>query len=96
MGVDDEVSGPYGLRCLMARRLVEAGVRFVQVTTSPGQPWDHHDKLGERLPKIAAETDQGAAALVKDLGRKGHARRNHRDVGWRVRPLANNAAQRRP
>ncbi len=70
-GVDDEVRGPYGLRCLMARRLVEAGVRFVQVTTSPGQPWDHHDKLEERMLKIAAETDQGAAALVKDLDARG-------------------------
>ena len=70
-GVDDKVRGPYGLRCLMARRLVEAGVRFVQVTNSPGQPWDHHDKLNERMPKITAETDQGAAALVKDLDQRG-------------------------
>src|SRR6185436_1538362 len=44
-GLDDPVAGPYGLRCLMARRLVEKGVRFVQVTTSPGQPWDHHNKI---------------------------------------------------
>lgn len=70
-GVDDEHRGPYGLRCLMARRLVEAGVRFVQVTTSPGQPWDHHDKLDERMSQITTETDQGAAALVKDLDQRG-------------------------
>jgi len=56
---------------LMARRLVESGVRFVQVTTSPGQPWDHHSKIKQGLPKISAETDQGTAALVKDLEQRG-------------------------
>ena len=69
--VDDPVRGPYGMRCLMARRLVEAGVRFVQVTTRPGQPWDQHSKLKKSLSKIAAETDQGAAALVRDLEERG-------------------------
>ena len=70
-GVDDPVSGSYGLRCLMARRLVEAGVRFVQVTTKPGQPWDHHSEITKGLPQIAKETDQGAAALVQDLEQRG-------------------------
>jgi len=51
--------------------LVEAGVRFVQVTTRPGQPWDHHSNLPTGLPRIAAETDQGAAALVQDLEQRG-------------------------
>ena len=70
-GIDDPVRGAYGMRCLMARRLVETGVRFVQVTTKPGQPWDHHNKLKTGLPVIANETDQGAAALVKDLDSRG-------------------------
>ena len=70
-GVDDPVRGAYGKRCLMARRLVEAGVRFVQVTTKPGQPWDQHTKMKEGLPQIATETDQGAAALVTDLEQRG-------------------------
>ena len=70
-GIDDPVRGPYGMRCLMARRLVESGVRFVQVTTRPGQPWDHHDKLKEGMPRIATETDRGAAALVRDLDQRG-------------------------
>jgi len=70
-GLDDPVRGLYGMRCLMARRLVEAGVRFVQVTTKPGQPWDHHNKIKEGLPVISTETDQGAAALVKDLEQRG-------------------------
>ena len=59
------------MRCLMARRLVEAGVRFVQVTTRPGQPWDQHSKLKKDLTKISTETDQGAAALVRDLEERG-------------------------
>ncbi len=70
-GIDDPVRGSYGLRCLMARRLVEAGVRFVQVTTKPGQPWDHHNELKKGMPVIATETDQGAAALVTDLEQRG-------------------------
>jgi hypothetical protein len=70
-GLDHPVTGPYGLRCLMARRLVEKGVRFVQVTTSPGQPWDHHNKIKQDLPKIASEVDQGSAALIKDLKSRG-------------------------
>jgi hypothetical protein len=70
-GLDNPLTASYGTRCLMARRLVEAGVRFVQVTTSPGQPWDTHNKSKEGIQKIAMETDQGAAALVKDLKSRG-------------------------
>jgi hypothetical protein len=70
-GLDNPATAKYGLRCLMARRLVEKGVRFVQVTTSPGQPWDHHNRIGKDLPKIATEVDQGSAALVKDLKSRG-------------------------
>ncbi len=70
-GIDDPHSGAYGLRCLMARRLVEQGVRFVQVTTSPGQPWDHHNSISKDMRKIASEVDQGSAALVQDLAARG-------------------------
>src|ERR1700736_2067938 len=70
-GLDNPATSNYGMRCLMARRLVEKGVRFVQVTTSPGQPWDHHNRINRDLPKIATEVDQGSAALVKDLKSRG-------------------------
>ncbi|MBL8174193.1 MAG: DUF1501 domain-containing protein [Bryobacterales bacterium] len=70
-GIDHPVAGPYGLRCLLARRLVEKGVRFVQVTTSPGQPWDHHSRIKQDMHKIATEVDQGSAALVEDLKNRG-------------------------
>jgi Protein of unknown function (DUF1501) len=70
-GLDNPLTASYGSRCLMARRLVEAGVRFVEVTTSPGQPWDTHNKIQSSMRKIAGATDQGAAALVKDLKSRG-------------------------
>lgn len=69
----DSKHGPtaeYGKRCLMARRLVEAGVRFVSIYLS-GQPWDTHSKNAETLKGLCAMTDQPSAALVQDLKRRG-------------------------
>ncbi|MDA0832685.1 MAG: DUF1501 domain-containing protein [Planctomycetota bacterium] len=70
-GLDNPATAKYGTRCLMARRLVESGVRFVQVTTSPGQPWDHHNDIKKGMDDIATATDQGATALIKDLKERG-------------------------
>ncbi len=73
-GLDNPVTAAYGSRVLMARRLVEAGVRFVQVfpPVSPSsQPWDNHNNLPRDLPNICRQTDQPSAALVKDLKRRG-------------------------
>jgi len=73
-GLDNPETAGYGLRCLMARRLVEAGVRFVQVfppVRTGLQPWDNHSNLSQDLPKICSYTDQGSAALVKDLKQRG-------------------------
>ena len=69
-GLDRPETEEYGRRCLLARRLVERGVRFVQLFLS-GQPWDTHDKNAERLKGLCARTDQPSAALVKDLKRRG-------------------------
>ena len=60
----------YATRCLMARRLVEAGVRFVQVFVGKGQPWDLHGSL-KRLPSMCRVSDQASAALVTDLKNRG-------------------------
>jgi hypothetical protein len=60
----------YAKRCLMARRLVEKGVRFVQVYLH-GQPWDTHDKNAEKLKDLCLMTDQPSAALVMDLKQRG-------------------------
>jgi hypothetical protein len=73
-GLEDPVTAGYGLRCLMARRLVEQGVRFVQVfpPLKPSfQPWDNHSDLEEGVTSIAGATDLPSAALVKDLKARG-------------------------
>jgi hypothetical protein len=60
----------FGTRCLIARRLIERGVRFVQVFTQ-NQFWDHHASIQEKLPPSCKKIDQGSAALVKDLKQRG-------------------------
>ncbi|MDB6038279.1 MAG: hypothetical protein JWM99_2120 [Verrucomicrobiales bacterium] len=65
-GIDVEATRDYGTRCLIARRLVERGVRFVQVL-NVGQSWDHHGGLIKALPNSCNAVDKPAAALVKDL-----------------------------
>lgn len=69
-GLDNKKTSEYGRRCLLARRLVEKGVRFVQVFLS-GQPWDTHDKNADKLRGLCAQTDQPSAALVQDLKQRG-------------------------
>ncbi|MCH2201854.1 MAG: DUF1501 domain-containing protein [Fuerstiella sp.] len=70
-GLDNPATAKYGKRCLMARRLVESGVRFVQVMTKPLQPWDHHRNIRTGMADIAVETDIGSTALVRDLKARG-------------------------
>lgn len=69
-GIDQEETREYGTRCLIARRLVERGVRFVQLFHA-GQPWDNHNSIATGLPAICRKTDQPSAALVKDLKQRG-------------------------
>jgi Protein of unknown function (DUF1501) len=69
-GIDNPKSAEYGKRCLLARRLVERGVRFVQIFLS-GQPWDTHSKNAESLKNLCAMTDGPSAGLVLDLKRRG-------------------------
>ena len=58
----------FAANCLLARRLIERGVRFVQLFDSD---WDHHGNLKTRLPAKCRDVDQGMAALVADLRRRG-------------------------
>ncbi|WP_437224551.1 DUF1501 domain-containing protein [Planctomicrobium sp. SH661] len=69
-GLDNPKTREYGSRCLIARRLVERGVRFVQLFHG-GQPWDNHGSIQETLPAICEKTDRPCAALVKDLKQRG-------------------------
>ena len=70
-GLDNPLTADLGTRCLMARRLVEAGVRFVQIFPEKGMPWDHHKQLKKEMVRICAKTDQPAMALIKDLKSRG-------------------------
>ena len=69
-GLDREESREYGTRCLIARRLIERGVRFVQLFLN-FQPWDTHSQNAKSLRSLCARTDQPSAALVKDLKQRG-------------------------
>jgi Protein of unknown function (DUF1501) len=64
-------SGTQGRQLLIARRLLERGVRMVQVWHGAGQPWDNHDDLEENHRKLARECDQPIGALLADLKQRG-------------------------
>jgi hypothetical protein len=71
-GLDQPASAAYGTRCLMARRLIESGVRFVQVyPDQEGQSWDSHSKLPTDLPRMCRMTDHATAGLLRDLAQRG-------------------------
>jgi hypothetical protein len=73
-GVGTGPTDDYGRRCLLARRLVEAGVRFVVVTSGGGpgnQQWDAHADVEENHLRMAAQVDRPIAALLTDLKRRG-------------------------
>jgi len=63
--------GTQGRQMLMARRLVERGVRFVQVWHGNGQPWDNHDDIEKNHRRLAKESDQAIGALLIDLKQRG-------------------------
>jgi hypothetical protein len=67
-GLDDPTTQHFATQCLMARRLAEKGVRFIQLTSSG---WDHHQKIREGLGGRAAATDKPMAGLIADLKRRG-------------------------
>ncbi len=73
-GLENPTTQDFGKRCLLARRLVERGTRFVQVWS--GQQgatgnWDNHGSISKELPPIAASVDQPIAALLRDLKSRG-------------------------
>ncbi len=73
-GVDQKVTEDFGRRCLLARRLIERGTRFVQVWSGlqgAVNNWDNHGNIQTELPPIAASVDQPIAALLGDLKSRG-------------------------
>jgi hypothetical protein len=78
MDSTNPTTAAYAEQCLVARRLVESGVRFVEVPScfgadgKPGvQPWDQHSQMKEDHPKMAVQVDQPIAALIRDLKARG-------------------------
>ena len=69
-GLNEELTASYGKRCLMARRLVERGVRFIQIYIEQ-QIWDAHTELDKSLRYSCGKTDKPTAALLKDLKQRG-------------------------
>src|SRR5262249_33494154 len=71
-GRDDPMPEPFGRQCLLARRMVERGVRFVKVLHGAGgDRWDDHGAIRERLPVHCQEVDRPIAGLLKDLKSRG-------------------------
>ncbi len=73
-GIENKVTEDFGKRCLLAARLVERGVRFVQVWSGPQgatNNWDNHGNILTELPPMAASVDRPIAALLRDLKRRG-------------------------
>ena len=75
-GVDEPVTEDFGRNCLVARRMLERGVRFVQVWSGadngfPRRNWDSHENLAKDHGEMAAGMDKPAAALIKDLKARG-------------------------
>lgn len=73
-GLEDKATADFGKSCLTARRMLEQGVRFVQVWSGAGGAsgnWDNHTDIPKELPFMASATDKPVAALVKDLKARG-------------------------
>ena len=73
-GLDGEETVEFGRRCLLARRMIERGVRFVQLWSGPGGPsknWDNHADIPHELPYMARKVDLPIAGLILDLKARG-------------------------
>jgi len=70
-GLDNPVTAKYGTMCLMARRLVERNVRFIQLYSGSGSAWDAHNNIEGNHTKMCASSDQPIAGLLADLKSRG-------------------------
>jgi hypothetical protein len=75
-GLDNKATQGFGRRCLLTRRLIERGVRFVQIWSGPqgaANNWDNHGNIQTELPPMAASVDKPIASLLRDLKSRGLA-----------------------
>jgi len=70
-GLDRKETEPFGRNCLLARRLVERGVRFVQLYSGTGSKWDSHSNIEGNHSRLCLSMDNPVAGLLKDLKRRG-------------------------
>jgi uncharacterized protein (DUF1501 family) len=70
-GLDDEATRKYGTLCLMGRRLVERGVRFIQLYSGGGSAWDAHNDIEENHTRMCKSSDKPIAGLLHDLKTRG-------------------------
>jgi Protein of unknown function (DUF1501) len=70
-GLNEPITRDFGQRCLLARRMIERGVRFVQVYSGDTNGWDAHDDVAKNHEEHCAKTDKPIAGLMNDLKRKG-------------------------
>ncbi len=70
-GLDQEQTKVYGRQCLMARRLIERGVRFVQLYHGAGSKWDSHSGMERNHARLCANVDQPIVGLIQDLKQRG-------------------------
>jgi uncharacterized protein (DUF1501 family) len=70
-GMDEKDTADFGRMCLLSRRLVERGVRFVQLYSGAGSKWDSHAKIEENHSKLCRSMDKPVAGLLKDLKARG-------------------------
>jgi len=70
-GMDEKVTATFGRQCLLARRLVERGVRFVQLYHGAGSKWDSHSSIEKNHTYLCKQTDKCVAGLLQDLKQRG-------------------------
>src|SRR3989442_4980516 len=70
-GMDNEVTSKFGANCLLARRMVERGVRFIELYSGSGSGWDAHENIEGNHSKMCRSTDQPIAGLLTDLKARG-------------------------
>jgi len=73
-GLEEDKTADFARRCIIGRRMLESGVRFVQIWSGAGGPtnnWDNHANISTELPKMTQQVDQPIAALVRDLKSRG-------------------------
>ena len=80
---NQDTTKQFATNCLLARRMVERGVRFVMLTHAS---WDDHSDLNRKLKKNCDIADKPTAALIRDLKQRGTARRHAGSMGRGIRP----------